>query len=89
MQTLEPLRLRAEGRLASETRRGPEGAFYCYDAAMTKLYLLIVALVLCILQMYWPISAWRKDGFIAALRLFAFGGLTVSMVAMSELIEQF
>jgi heme O synthase-like polyprenyltransferase len=55
---------------------------------MTKLHILIIAVLLGIWQLYWLISTWRKYGFVAALKLFAYGVLAVSMYEMSGLLEE-
>jgi heme O synthase-like polyprenyltransferase len=54
---------------------------------MTKLQILIVAVLLGIWQLYWLVSTWRKHGFIAALKLFAYGVLACALYAITEFTE--
>lgn len=49
---------------------------------MSRTGWLVLLLVLSLGQLYWLVSTWRRDGFAAAFKLFAYGCISGFLVLM-------
>jgi hypothetical protein len=57
------------------------------ERTMNRLTLLSIILVLAIVQLWWFVSTWRKEGFGAAFKLCLFSMLSVTIGVLQELAD--